>query len=41
MMMIENTDALIDIPIEEIEDEMGGTGEVDNGEEIEENRLVK
>ena len=42
MMMIENADGLIDILIEEIEDGMGGTGEVDShGEEIEENHLVK
>ena len=41
MMMIENTDALIDMLVE-IEDGMDETGEVDShGEEIEENHLVK
>ncbi len=42
MMMIESTDALIDMQGEEIRDGMGKTGEVDShGEEIDENRLVK
>ena len=42
MMMIEITNGLIDMMMEEIEDGTGETGEVDSrGEEIEENHLVK
>ena len=42
MMMIQNTDALIDIMVGGIEDGMGETWEVDILEvEMEENHLVK